>query len=185
VAVTLQPATDGDTRTMYETVCQAGENICEAAVNAAEGAAVNAAGPVENVLNKGYHGNDVLVSLRQWGVRAYCSEPTRGRRNWKGKAEEKKAVYQNRRRIQCERGKRLLRQRGERVECCFAHLYETGGMRRTRLRRHGNILKRLLIHAAAFNPGLVVRKMGAGTPRGMRDVRELFSQRSGSSRSVC
>jgi transposase len=103
-------------------------------------------------------------------VRAYCSEPARGRRNWTGKAEEKKAVYQNRRRIQGERGKRLLRQRGERVERNFAHLYETGAMRRTHLRCHRKILKRLLIHAAAFNLGLVMRKIsGCGTPRGMAE----------------
>ena len=170
VAVTLQPATDGDTRTVYETVCQAGENICEAARSASEETAVNAEGPAEIVLDKGYHSNDVLRTLKQWGVRAYCSEPERGRRNWKNKGEEKTAVYQNRKRIRGERGKRLLRQRGERVERSFAHVYETGGMRRTHLRRHGNILKRLLIHAAAFNLGLVMRKMsGFGTPRGMAE----------------
>jgi transposase len=170
VAVTLQPATEGDTRTVYETVCVAGENICEAAAGAGEEAAVHPEGPAEIVLDKGYHSNDVLVRLKQWGVRAYCSEPGRGRRNWKGREEEKKAVYQNRRRIQGERGKRLLRQRGERVERSFAHLYETGGMRRTHLRRHGNILKRLLIHAAAFNLGLMMRKIsGAGTPRGIEE----------------
>jgi transposase len=177
VAVTLQPATDGDTRTVYETVCQAGENISEAAASATEEAAVNAEGPAEIVLDKGYHSNDVLVSLQRWGVRAYCSEPARGRRNRKARGDEKKAVYQNRRRIRSERGKRLLRQRGERVERSFAHLYESGGMRRTHLRQHGNILKRLLIHAAAFNLGLVMRKLaGAGTPRGMEEcVEALFS----------
>jgi transposase len=64
----------------------------------------------------------------------------------------------------------LLRQRGERVERSFAHLYESGGMRRTHLRRHENIVKRLLIHACAFNLGLVMRKLtGRGTPRGLRE----------------
>jgi transposase len=176
LAVTLQPATDGDTRTVYETACQAGENICEAARSALEEAVVNPEGPAEIVLDKGYHSNDVLLSLKQWGVRAYCSEPARGRRNWTGRTEEKKAVYQNRRRIQGKRGKSLLRQRGERVERSFAHLYETGGMRRTHLRRHGNILKRLLIHAAAFNLGLVMRNMiGCGTPRGMAECVQTLS----------
>jgi len=56
------------------------------------------------------------------------------------------------------------------VERSFAHLYETGGMRRRYLRCHGNILKRLLIRAAAFNLGLVMRKIGgSGTPRGMEE----------------
>jgi transposase len=111
----------------------------------------------------------VLVKLAEWQVRTYCSEPERGRRSWKGKAEEQAAVYANRRRIRGERGKRLLRQRGEKLERSFAHLYETGGMRRVHLRRHPNILKRLLVHVAAFNLGLVLRRLcGQGTPRGLQ-----------------
>jgi transposase len=104
-----------------------------------------------------------------WG---YCSEPERGRRSWKGKVEEQAAVYANRRRIRSERGKRLLRQRGEKIERSFAHLYETGGMRRVHLRRHPNILKRLLVQVAAFNLGLLMRKLfGKGTPRGPAGLR--------------
>jgi hypothetical protein len=42
-------------------------------------------------------------------------------------------------------------------------------MRRPHLRGHENILKRLLIHAGAFNLGLLVRSMlGVGTPRGLQ-----------------
>jgi len=119
----------------------------------------------------------VLLTLKQWEVRTYCSEPKRGRRNWKDKAAERDAVYQNRRRIRGERGRKLLRQRGEKVERSFAHLYESGAMRRTHLRRHANILKRLLIHAAAFNLGLIMRSItGTGTPRQLRDsARALIS----------
>jgi hypothetical protein len=41
-------------------------------------------------------------------------------------------------------------------------------MRRLRLRGRGNANKRLLIHAAAANPGLVMRKtQGFVTPRGL------------------
>jgi hypothetical protein len=110
-----------------------------------------------------------MIILKDVEVRSYCSEPDRGRRNWIGKEEEKSAVYQNRRRIRGERGKRLLRQRGELVERSFAHMYETGGMRRTHLRCHGNIIKRLLIHAGAFNLSLIMRKLlGRGTPRGFQ-----------------
>jgi hypothetical protein len=48
-------------------------------------------------------------------------------------------------------------------------MYETGGLRRVHLRRHPNILKRLLVHAAAFNLGLVMRQLlGRGTPRGLQ-----------------
>jgi transposase len=170
LAVTLQPATAGDTNTLHETLTQCGEHIREVAADTENKAEqLNPEGPAELVLDKGYHSNDVLIVLKEVAVRSYCSEPDRGRRNWIGKKEEKSAVYQNRRRIRGERGKRLLRQRGERVERSFAHMYETGAMRRTHLRRHDNIIKRLLIHAGAFNLGLVMRKMsGYGTPKGLQ-----------------
>ena len=55
------------------------------------------------------------------------------------------------------------------MERSFAHMYETGGMRRTHLRHHDNIIKRLLIHAGAFNLSLIMRKtVGRGTPRGFQ-----------------
>ena len=62
-----------------------------------------------------------------------------------------------------------MRRRGEYVERTFAHTYDTGGMRRTHLRGHTNILKRLWIHAGGFNLGLVMRHaIGLGTPRGLQ-----------------
>jgi len=74
-----------------------------------------------------------------------------------------------------ERGKRLLRRRGELLERPFAHLYDTGGMRRTHLRGTGNILKRLLVHPGAFNLGRVMRRLvGRGTPRGLAAVCGAF-----------
>lgn len=170
LAVTLQPAAMGDTQTVYETLTQCGGHVREVAAHAESKAEqLNPEGPAELVLDKGYHSNDVLVILKDVEVRSYCSEPDRGRRNWSGKEEEQSAVYRNRRRIRGERGKRLLRQRGELVERSFAHMYETGGMRRTHLRHHDNIIKRLLIHAGAFNLSLVMRKTaGCGTPRGFQ-----------------
>src|SRR5580692_2005386 len=168
VAVTLQPADAGDTATGRQTVCEAGEQIATVA-GGEKGEAVNPEGPKEVVLDKGYHSNEGLTELADWKVRSYCSEPDRGRRRWEGKKKEQASVCANRRRIRGERGKRLLRERGEKLERSFAHLYETGGMRRVHLRRHPNILKRLLVHVAAFNLGLVMRQLlGRGTPRGMQ-----------------
>src|SRR6187200_3628311 len=67
------------------------------------------------------------------------------------------------------RGLRLVRLRGERLKRPFAHLYETGGMRRVYLRGHANIRKRLLIHTGGFNLGLLMRQLiGVGTPRGLQ-----------------
>jgi hypothetical protein len=45
-------------------------------------------------------------------------------------------------------------------------MYETGGMRRTHLRKRNNILKRLLFHAIGFNLALLLRECyGIGKPR--------------------
>ncbi len=64
---------------------------------------------------------------------------------------------------------RLQRGRSERLERPNAHLYETGGMRRTHLRGHANILKRLFVHIGGFNLGLFMRTLlGVGTPRGLQ-----------------
>ncbi|MBI4444189.1 MAG: transposase [Acidobacteria bacterium] len=130
------------------------------------------------VTDKGYHSGAMVEDLQEIGVRSYISEPPRGRRHWQGKRAEQASVYGNRRRIRGERGKQLLRRRGELLERAFAHVYDTGGMRRTHLRGHRNILKRLLVHVAAFNLSLVLRReAGAGTPRGLQDLpnRLIFS----------
>ena len=149
VAVTVQEANEGDTTTSRETLIDAAEKI-EMVVSDGDG--------LEEVVgDKGYHSNQALVDLEAVGLRSYISEPDRGRRHWKKHPEARDPVYRNRRRIRAERGKRLLRQRGERLERPFAHLYETGRMRRVHLRGHGNILKRVLLHACALNLGLLMR----------------------------
>ena len=105
-------------------------------------------------------------------VRSYIAEPQRGPRKWKGKAAEQAAVYANRRRIQHERGKRLLGQRGEKVERNFAHQFDTGGMDRLYVRGRENVHKKLLLQAAACNLALLMRSLyGNGKPRAANDRR--------------
>jgi len=161
VGVTVQNANDGDTTTSRETLIEAAEQV--------EAVRPDGEGIEEVVGDKGYHSNQSLVDLEAVGLRSYISEPDRGRRNWKKNPTARDAVYRNRRRIRGPRGLRLLRLRGERLERPFAHLYETGGMRRVSLRGHTNIRKRLLIHAGGFNLGLLMRQLiGVGTPRGLQ-----------------
>jgi transposase len=175
LAVTLEGAGAGDTVTLAQTVMEAVEQLATVATNQRANQRLAAGGLQELVADKGYHSNEVLADLAALKIRTYISEPDRGRRRWRNKAAAREAVYGNRRRIRGERGKRLLRQRGERVERSFAHLYETGGMRRTHLRGHPNILKRLLIHVGAFNLSLVLRKkLGAGTPRGLAALKKAL-----------
>ena len=129
----------------------------------------------EVVADKGYHSNHTMKTLKAAKIRSYVSEPDRGRRNWKKDAAAKAAVYANRRRIRGVRGRALQRQRAEVAERSFAHTYQTGGMRRTHLRGHTNIYKRLCIHGGAFNLGLVMRQItGKGTPRALHGLLSAF-----------
>jgi transposase len=174
VAVTVATGEAGDTSTILETLPQAGEHIAKVAWvtnNEEVGERVQAEGPREAVTDKGYHSNDTLQALAEVEVRTYISEPDRGRRRWKHKPKAQQAVYGNRRRICGERGKELLRRRGELLERSFAHAYETGGMRRVYLRGRENVLKRVLIHVGALNLSLVMRQQfGKGTPRGLQGL---------------
>lgn len=158
VAMTLQPANEGDTTTIHKTLEEA----------QAAALAVHEQGVEEVVADKGYHSGAVLKEMHEQEVRSYIPEPERGRRNWQGegKAEEQARTYENRRRVRGERNKRLQKLRSELTERSFAHLYETGGMRRVHLRGRDNILKRLLVHGVAFNLSLILRKtLGVGKPR--------------------
>lgn len=165
VAVTVQGADQGDTTTIADTVTAAAEDLeAVAAVTDGETAVIE-----EVVADKGYHSNQVLVDLAALDLRTYIAEPDRGRRRWVNKAAARDAVHANRRRIRRVRGRGLQRRRSERLERPNAHLYETGGMRRTHLRGHTNILKRLLVHSGGFNLGLLMRTLvGVGTPRGLQ-----------------
>jgi transposase len=164
LAVTLQEADLGDTTTMQTTLPAAVEQLTAVAV-----VADDVRTGEECVADKGYHSKHNVLDVQAQGLRTYISEPKRRRQHWIGQHTERDAVYANRRRIQGDRGQRLIRRRGEMLERPNAHLYDTGGMRRTHLRKHPNILKRLLIHAAACNLGLWMRTLtGIGTPRGLQ-----------------
>ena len=55
------------------------------------------------------------------------------------------------------------------LERVFPYLLQTGALRRVLVRGQDNIRKRLLIHAAAFNLGLLMRqRYGVGTPRSLQ-----------------
>jgi transposase len=156
LAITLEPANEGDTTTVHKTLAEAQAVVGE----------IHPSGVAELVADKGYHSGEVLKTLHESGVRSYLPEPARGKRHWAGKAVEQKRTYENRRRVRGARGKRLQKIRSELTERTFAHMYETGAMRRVHLRGRENILKRLLIHGTAFNLSLILRqKLGAGKPK--------------------
>jgi transposase len=185
LAVTIQEADEGDTVTWRETVEETWQNLNAVKEDADVAHCVHTNPLEELVQDKGYHSNQTMADYVELGIRSYVSEPRRGRRRWKSKlksrvkdkgtvkdsVKEREAVYANRRRIRGDRGKRLMRRRGELIERSFAHVLETGGMRRTHLRGHINILKRMLVHVGGFNLGLVMRKLiGVGKPRRLQGL---------------
>jgi transposase len=163
--VTVQDADEGDTTTIQQTLPEAAEQLeAVAAVNDGTVKVIE-----EVVTDKGYHSRTTVHDLKTPDIRTYISEPERGPQSWSDQEAEREAVYANRRRIRGHRGKRLLRRRGELLERPCAHLYETGGLRRTHVRGHESVLKPLLVHASAFNLGLWMRRLfGVGTPRGLQ-----------------
>jgi transposase len=165
VGVTVQGADEGDTATIQETLPEAAEQLEAVAAVTDDAVAV-----IEEVVaDKGYHSRTTVYDLETLDIRTYISEPDRGPQSWTDQDAERHAVYANRRRIRGTRGKRLLRRRGELLERPCAHLYETGGLRRAHVRGHENVLKRLFVHAGAFNLGLWMRTLfGVGTPRSLQ-----------------
>jgi transposase len=165
VGVTVQGVDEGDTTTIQATLPETAEQLEAVAAVTDDAVAV-----IEEVVaDKGYHSRTTVHDLETLGIRTYISEPDRGPQSWTAQEAERDAVYANRRRIRWNRGKRLLRRRGELLERPCAHLYETGGLRRAHARGHENVLKRLLVHAGAFNLGLWMRtRFGVGTPRSLQ-----------------
>lgn len=166
VALTVQPGDRGDTTSMRETLSEAGETVVRMKQEAVE----------RVVADKGYHSKQALRDLAEVGVRTIIAEPERKRQRWTGQSAAQKAVYANRRRLETKTAKALMRKRGELIERSFAHLYDTGGMRRAHLRGKDNIAKRALLHAAAFNLSLLLRRMlGVGTARQAAGLRTALS----------
>jgi transposase len=169
LAVSIQPADQGDTTTWRQTIEETYQNLNAVKEDERVADRVHPDSVKEAVADKGYHSNETMTDFAELEIRSYVSEPDRPKRDWEDKQAERDAVYANRRRIRGQRGKALSSKRGELLERSFAHTLETGGMRRVHLRGRTNILKRMLIHVGGFNLSLLMRQLiGKGTPRGLQ-----------------
>jgi transposase len=121
----------------------------------------------EVVADKGYHDNGWLADLRAQGLRTYIPERRQKHRCWTNKpAAYATAFRANRRRVRGNKGRQLNRWRSERCERTFAHVCETGGGRRSWLRGQTNVSKVHTLKCAAYNLGLLLRKVwGMSKPR--------------------
>jgi transposase len=159
LAAEIRPTTDPDTQTLADSVLKAEENL----------QAIGAQQSIEEVVaDKGYHAAVALELCESLDLRTYIPEPKR-KSDWKWTertSEHQRAVHGNRRRVKRAKGKQLQRRRSELCERSFAHVCETGGMRRTWLRGFIDVTKRYLIATAAHNLGRVLRTIfGVGKPR--------------------
>jgi transposase len=159
LAAEITLADQGDTQTMTDSVLQAQLNLQEAGSTQA----------IEEVAaDKGYHGAGTVELCDALEMRTYIPEPQRQHEaRWTDKAPEmQRAVYNNRRRVGRDKSKQFQRRRSEVCERTFAHICDSGGMRRSWLRKKVNVAKRYLIAAAAHNLGRILRKLfGVGKPR--------------------
>jgi Transposase DDE domain len=113
-----------------------------------------------------------------FSFRTYIPEPKRLHdRTWTDKpADYERCVRNNRRRLQRAKSKRFQRLRSERCERTFAHICDTGGMRRSWLRGLLDVSKRYTIAAAAHNLGRILRSLfGIGKPRALQGQDGTFA----------
>jgi transposase len=167
VSAKIHQANQGDTSILHKTLADARTKL-KAVLGKKAPQYDN---PAELAADKGYHSRTALVQLDS-AFRSRISEPERkGIAHWRGDSDARRAVYNNRSRLQSAKGKSLQRLRSERVERSFAHCLDRGGMRRAHLRGDENIEKRYIIHVAGFNLGLLMRSLfGVGTPKGWADA---------------
>lgn len=181
VAAEVYSADETDTATLQPSLEAARENVDAARDRDDDDDAPPPAAPsdpsrptIEVVADKGYHKVELLLDLRRAEYRTYIPPPDqKGQRQFadKGGLLGREAFHDNRKRVRRNKGKRLLRLRGERIERTFALACETGAHRRVRLRGRENVRKRYLAHMAALNLGLVMRTLfGHGTPRQEADA---------------
>lgn len=188
----IHPADASDTATMRDSLESARENILsdradedrsgeddddDRNAGTTGGEDLGPRSAIDVVADKGYYKTSLLRELEEDGFRPHIAEPRRphGRRLKELSEVDRKSVLNNRRRTKRPKSRNLQRRRGELVERPFAHVCETGGGRRQRLRGRENIAKRYAIQTAAANLGLVMRKtLGVGTPRGWAALRAIF-----------
>lgn len=123
----------------------------------------------EVVADKGYHKASTLLALKERGYRTFIPERKQhGQRTFadKGGKPAAQAFHANRARTSRRKGKDHQRRRGEMLERPNQHLYDRGDLRELTVTGQVNVKKRVLIQAAAFNLGAVMRKLlGAGAPK--------------------
>lgn len=168
LAAEIYPANESDQSTGADSVVAAQAHL-DAATDGIE--------IEEAVADKGYNSAESLDSFEKLDVKTYIPEPKRKGKKQTGKAATvPPSVIGNRRRMYFAKGKGLQRLRSERCERTFAHLCDTGGMRRSYLKGVVDVAKRYMAAAAAHNLGRIMLKLfGIGKPKTLQAEGEAES----------
>ena len=167
VGVTVQGADQGDTTTIEETLAEAAEQFDRGRAGDRRG---DRRSSNEVVADKGYHSRATVRDLERRGLphlhqRAGSWPPQVDRSARRTRRGLRESTTDPRRRAATAAAEDAASCSNARSRTCTRPV----GMRRTHLRGHDNILKRLLVHAGAFNLGLWMRTLfGVGTPRGLQ-----------------
>jgi transposase len=116
--------------------------------------------------DKGYYCVEDLEAIQEGGIQTIISDPLSNRRVDKLDGSGQAAVSNARLSAKSVEGKELLRRRGMHIERSFAHILDSGGMRRATLRGQVNLDKRYKIAAATYNLSQLMRHhFGIGTSK--------------------
>ena len=118
--------------------------------------------------DKGFHDpRELAIIHHELGLRTVIGDAHAERRCVERlEPEALQALRRAARAVSSQSGKALLKARGEHIERGFAHVLDSGGLRRTTLRGREKINKRYLCGIIAFNLCLIMRKLlGRGTPK--------------------
>lgn len=123
--------------------------------------------PVQTMTaDKGYFSVSELAAIQECGIKTIVSDPIANRRLDRLEPEDRLAVQRAHRSTRSKYGKALLRRRGMHIERSFAHILDSGGMRRATLRGRQNLNKRYKVAAATYNLSQPMRHLiGIGTPK--------------------
>ena len=165
VSAEVRKADEGDTQGLAERAITAAALV--EAIREETSAAANGLLPARTATltaDKGYYCVAELQAIQESGMKTVISDPLRHRRLEKLGCSQRAVVRRARRSVRSGYGKALLRRRGMHIERSFAHILDSGGMRRATLRGQHNLDKRYKIAAATYNLSQLMRHLfGIGT----------------------
>jgi transposase len=167
VSAEVRKADESDTAGLAERTCLAAVQVEAIRETAARAGEKHVPKTTETfTADKGYYSVAELEVIQELGIKTVISDPVINRRMDKLNRAQRGVVRRARRTVKSNYGKALLRRRGMHIERSFAHILDSGGMRRATLRGQTNLEKRYKIATATYNLSQLMRHLfKIGTPK--------------------